>query len=133
MAKFMNTDLMDFGLDRIRAKRAAGNTITLRLITAYTQGDAYATVDGNSILSIPLEVGDLALGNQGTLGRQVQIAAKSGTASGSSQAADDLHFAVLDDTESKVLAATDETTDQVITAGNQVHVPAHAYKYSQPV
>ena len=131
MAKYYNPDLMDFGLDRIRAK-AAANTVTLRLITAYTQGDSYATVNGNSILSIALADTDLALGNQGTLGRQVQVAAKSGTASGSSSGGDNLHIAIVDETESKVLAATDETSDQVITSGNTVNVPAFALKMNQP-
>lgn len=132
MPKYYNPDLMDFGLDRIRAQIVGGDTVTLRLITAYTQGDNYVTVNGNSILSIALGVGDLALGNQGTLGRQLQVAAQSGVASGSSAPGDNLHIAIVDETESKVFAVTDETSDQVITSGNTVNVPAFALKENQP-
>jgi|GEM_PF-2100003 len=201
--KYYHPDFLDFGLDRIRAKIAAGNTVKLHILKAYAAGDSYATAFGNSIGSVALAEGDLTLGNQGTNGRQVAVASKNLTASGASeqydsgtataggantltdsgkawsvnghagraakivggtgagqsrriasntatqltvtvnwttppdatsqyQILDDVHFAILDETESKVLVATDEDSNQVITAGNPVTTPAWAAKQNQP-
>lgn len=44
-----------------------------------------------------------------------------------------LHVVILDDTNSQVLYATDETSDQPITSGNVVNIPAFSYKLNQPV
>lgn len=49
------------------------------------------------------------------------------------QILDDLHVAIVDVTETKVLAVTDESTNQVITAGNVVNIPAFNLKNNQPV
>lgn len=54
-------------------------------------------------------------------------------ASGSTyQILDEIHVAVLNDTDSQVLLVTDETTDQVITSGNSVTVPNTVWKMNQP-
>jgi hypothetical protein len=46
---------------------------------------------------------------------------------------DDMHFAFVDTVNSKVLWVTQETSGQVITAGNPVNFPALVYKAVQPV
>ena len=133
MAKYMHPDLMDFGLDRIRAQIAAAATVKVHVIKAYTQGDSYATVAGNSVGSVALATGDLTLADQGTLGRQVTVASKSITAaSAGSGASPNLHQAVLDETNSKVLFVTDETTDQVVASGNPITTFAMVLKTNQP-
>jgi hypothetical protein len=63
----------------------------------------------------------------------VTSTAKSPVASASSAEGDNLHFALLDDTNSVVLAVTDETSDQVITSGNAVNIPALTFNFNQPV
>ncbi len=205
MPKWYHPDLLDFGLDRMRAQDVAGNDLELHLITAYAEADSEATVEGNSIGSVDLVgASDFTLANQGTNGRQVTIGAKTiASASGSSQQyetntatsggastltrtgagwtvnehdgraieitagtgsgqtrniasntadtitvetawstepdatsvyriVDNLHVAVIDQTESKVLLVTDETSNQIVTAGNQVNVPAVVAKQNQP-
>lgn len=133
MAKYMHPNLMDFGLDYIRASIAGGATVKVHVIKAYSQGDSYATTSGNSIGSVALATGDLALADQGTLGRQVTVASKSITAaSGNSGATPNLHQAVLDETNSRVLFVTDETTDQVVTSGNPITTFAMVLKTNQP-
>lgn len=45
---------------------------------------------------------------------------------------DDLHIAFVDSTNSKVLWVTDETSNQVVTAGNTVNFPSLVYTANQP-
>ena len=45
---------------------------------------------------------------------------------------DDLHVAIVDSTSLVVLFVTDETSDQVVTAGNTFSVPAGTYTVNQP-
>lgn len=131
MPKFYNPDVLDNGLQYI-IDQAAGN-VDLLLIEGYTQGDSYATVDAAKLCTVDLVGGDMTLGNQGTLGRELTVAAKTGTASGSSGATPDLHIAIVDVTNSAVLAVTDETSDQVITSGNPINFPSFALQMNQPV
>lgn len=134
MPKYYHPDLLDNGLDYVRARIAAGDTVTLHVIKTYAAADAYATVSGNSVGSVALAAGDLTLGNQGTNGRQVTVAAKNiAAASAGSGASPDLHIAILNETASKVMVVTDESSDQVITAGNPISVSAWAIKANQPV
>lgn len=133
MAKWFHPDLLDLGLDRVRNRIAAANDVRLHVLATYTAGQAWATVLGNSIGNTALAEGDLTLGDQGTNGRQVAVGAKSMTAGENSGAAPDLHIAILNHTDSKVMVVTDETTDQVVTQGNPINVPGWAFKQNQPV
>ncbi|QXP88551.1 hypothetical protein [Methylococcus capsulatus] len=47
-------------------------------------------------------------------------------------AALDLHIALLDETNGKVLVVTDEISDQVIQTGNVITVPTWAFGLNQP-
>jgi hypothetical protein len=133
MAKWCHSDLFDYGLDRPRAQKAAGNDVRLHVVKAYAAGDAYATVTGNSVGDAALATGDFALAAHATTGRKLTVAAKTLTASASSGASPDLHFAVVDATDSKVLLVTDETSDQVITSGNTLNTPAIEFlRFTQP-
>jgi hypothetical protein len=128
MAKWFHPDVLDNGLNEIK-----NNAERVAVIKAYAAGDSYATVTGNIVAHAATVPTDYTLGNQATTGRQVTTPAKTPNASASSQAGDNLHFAYLDDTGSRVLAVTDETTDQPITSGNQVNIPSLALKMNQPV
>ena len=101
------------------------------LLDSYSLGQAYATVDANKVMTIDMAGGDLSLANFGTYGRQLDVAEKSGSASASATSPD-LHVAIVDVTNTKVLAVTDETSDQDITNGNPITVPAFAIKIGQP-
>lgn len=190
------------------ALTAIKNGVThIELLTAYSQGDAYATVIANSIAEVAVAAAgaDYTLGNQGTNGRQAAVAAHngvtttgssvqhdSGTATGGTtttladtakawtvnafagkvlvidsgtgagahyriasntatvltfdqteatapdatsvyRIVDDLFIAHVDKTNSIVYAVTNESTDQIVTSGNQVNIPAHNIKLDQPV
>lgn len=127
MAKHFHTDVFDNGLQEIIDD---GNEI--HLISDYTAGDNYATVTGNSLGNATIGGGDKALAADGT-GRKVALSSVSGTATATDASPTDLHFAILDTTGSRVLAVTDETTDQGITSGNPLTFPALDFSIAQPV
>ena len=127
MPKFVATGVMDNGLSQI-----SSNVNNMHVITAYTQGDSYAVVTGNSVCTIAMTGVDFTLQAQGTYGRQIVVAAKSGTASASSGATPDLHIALVDSTTSTVYAVTDELSDQPITSGNPITVPTWNINANQP-
>jgi hypothetical protein len=128
MAKWYHPDVLDNGLNRIKS-----NAERVAVIKNYAEADSYATVIGNIVAAAATVSVDYTLGNQGTNGRQLAAPAKSPAASASSAGGDNLHIAYLDDTNSKVLAVTDETSDQVITTGNTINIPALNLKMNQPV
>lgn len=121
MPKRIGSSVCDSGLTYPGARATAGDTITLHVIKAYSAGDSYATVTGNSVGSVALAAGDFSVGNNGSTGRRLTVASKSiASASANSGATPDLHQAVVNATNSEVLLVTDETSDQVITSGNPI-------------
>ena len=129
MPKYLHPDVLDKGLERI-INQAAGN-VDMLLIDTYTQGQAYSTVQSNAVMTINMVAGDFTLSAYGT-GRKLTVAEKSGVASGNATPVD-LHIAIVDVTNSKVLAVTDETSDQNITSGNPLTVPTFDIVVNQPI
>lgn len=129
MAKWVDPDVLDLGINRIKT-----NANVLHLIKAYAPGDSYATVVGNSVGNVAMASGDYTLGNGASSARTLTTAAgKTSNATANSGAAPALHLAFVDSINSKVLWVTDETTDQVITSGNPLQYPSVIYTSSQPV
>lgn len=126
MAKYAHADVLDGGLNAIKTV-----AIRMLLIKAYTAADSYATVTGNAICTVTVASADFTLSGADGAARVCTVGAKSGTASGSSGATPNLHIAFTDNV-SKVLWVTDETTDQVVTAGNTVNFPSITYTANQP-
>jgi len=129
MPKYVHPDVIDNGLQHI-IDQAAGN-VDMLLIKAYAQGDSHATVVGNQVATINTVAGDYVLGNSGTYDRKLTVSGQTGTASGNAPSPD-LHVAIVDTTNSDVLAVTDETTDQVITSGNPITIPTFDIIITQP-
>ena len=128
MAKYHHPSVLDSGLTLIKT-----NTQRVALIKNYAVGDAYATVTGNIIAVATTVSADFTLADQGTLGRKVTSTAKAPVATVTSLVTDDLHFALLNDTNSQVLAVTDESSNQIVTVGNTVNIPALVFNFNQPV
>jgi len=128
MPKWTHTDVLDNGLNEI-----VNNGDVLHVISAYAAADNYATVTGNSVANYSLAGGDKTLAAHATTGRKVTIGAKSGNNATATAASPDLHLAVVDSVNSKVLYVTDETSDQPITSGNPVNTPAFDLQLPQPV
>jgi enoyl reductase-like protein len=128
MAKWVNSDVLDLGLTEIKT-----DANSMRLLSAYTAGDTYSTVNTNSIAAVAMTGTDYTLGTGGSSSRTLTTASgKSATASASSGGTPNLHIAFVDTATSRVLWVTDETSDQVVTSGNTVNFPALVYTASQP-
>lgn len=126
MAKFAHADVLDGGLNGI--KNVATKMI---LVSAYTAGDSYATVQTNLLAEVTMASGDFVLSSSGSNRVLTTAAGKSAVASASAAGTPDLHIVFTDGT-AKVLWATDETSNQAITSGNTVNFPQLTYQSNQP-
>lgn len=129
MAKFVHADVLDNGINEIKTDANA-----MWLVKAYSAGDSYATVSGNMIAEVAMTSGDYTLGNGASNSRTLTTASgkSDSAANAGSGASPNLHLAFVDTAGSRVLWVTDETSDQVITAGNPVDFPSVVYTSNQP-
>lgn len=125
MAKWVASSVLDNGLNQIKNSATA-----MLLIKAYSAGDSYATVLSNVLCTIAMTSGDFTISSSGS-NRQLVTASKSGTASANSGPTPNLHVAFTNGTDT-VYWVTDESSDQVITSGNPISVPAITYVVNQP-
>jgi hypothetical protein len=126
MAKFVHADVLDNGLNGI--KNAATRMI---LVSAYTAGDSYATVQANKLAEATMTSTDFTLGSSGNNRTLTTASGKSATATASAGGSPDLHIAFTDGS-AKVLWVTDETSNQPITSGNTINFPSLVYTSQQP-
>lgn len=125
MAKFAHSDVLDGGLTAI--KTVATKMI---LVSAYTAGDSYATIQTNKLAEVTMASGDYTLSSSSS-NRVLTTAVKSATASAGASGTPDLHIAFTDGS-AKVLWVTDETSNQAIVSGNTINFPALTYTTNQP-
>lgn len=132
--KWASAALLDGGSDRLRTLAATTNRIMMHLVKAYTAGDSYATVTGtNSIGSVAMVPGDFVQSGAAGAARVTTVAAKTiASLSAGSGASPDLAVVLVDSTGSTVEFVTDETTNQVCTAGNPFNVPSFTITFGQP-
>lgn len=131
MPKFTLAALMDAPYDVIRAAAATVGRVKLHVLKAYTAGDSYATVIGNSCGSFDMVAADFVASTSGVHRRQT-VAAKAVTLSASSGAGPNLHIAIVDSVNNVVWDVTDETTDQVLTSPGTFNVPSWYHDFDQP-
>lgn len=128
---WLHADVLDNGLAYIK-----NNCDFILLIDAYSADDSYATVFSNAVCAVAVDASDFTISDNGSFAgsRKIAVGAQSGTASDDSIATPDLYFAYVDSTSTKVLAISDETSDQVITSGNPVSFPAldPLFTFKQP-
>jgi hypothetical protein len=125
MAKFVNSDVLDAGLNYIKT-----NCNKLALVSAYTFGDSYSIVNANIIADAAMAPTDFTLGSSGN-SRTLTASAKQDASANATGTAS--HVVFLDTVNSKVLWATSETTGQTIYIGNPVSFPSVIYTANQPV
>jgi hypothetical protein len=125
MAKFAHADVLDGGLNGIK------NVATrMLLVSSYTTADSYATVVANTLASVTMTGTDYTLSTSGA-NRVLTTGAKSATATATVGGTPDLHFVFTNGVD-KILWATDETSNQPITATNTVSFPSLTYTSNQP-
>lgn len=125
MARYTHPDALDGGLNEIRS-----NVNAVWLVPGYTTAMTRAQADTAKLATAAMVIGDMTLGSSG-LDRTLTLASKAGTAVATAAGPHDLHLVYVDAT--RILHATDETSDQGITSGNPVTFPQIVVTANQPV
>ena len=128
MAKWANADVLDNGPNYIKT-----NCNKLALISSYTAGASYATVNAAILAEVTMATGDFTLGASGSDRTLTTAAGKQDASANASGGSASNHLAFVDTTNSKVLWVTEETSGQAVTAGNPVTFPSLVYTSKQPV
>lgn len=127
MPFYEHPDALDNGLAYIRT-----NTDKMVLISGYTIGDSYATVNAAILAESVMSTADLTLASSGN-NRTLTVAAKSDPSANASGGGVNSHVALLDTVNSKVLYVTEESAAQSIVAGNGVNIGGFVITHAQPV
>lgn len=126
---FVHKDVLNNGLSELL------KTNQVAVLKSYAVADdhAVALAGPNTVLTETITGGDMSISDLNAHDRKWQCNGKAGVTSliGTSNG-DDLHIAYVDTLTSRVLFVTDEITDQEITLGNPVDVPAAEYRSLQP-
>lgn len=128
MAKFAHADVLDQGPNFIKV-----NCNKMALISAYTFGDSYATVNAAILAEATMASGDFTLATATNDRTLTTASGKSDASANASGGSASNHIAFVDTVNSKVLWVTEETSGQAVTLGNPVNFPALVYKAVQPV
>ena len=127
MAKFAHADVLDQGANFIKV-----NCNKMALISGYTFGDSYATVNAAILADVTMVTGDFVFSSSGNNRVLTTASGKSDASANASGGSATNHVAFLDTTNSKVLWVTNETSGQAVTSGNPVNFPALTYTSNQP-
>ncbi len=125
MAKYAHPDVLDNGISYIKT-----NANKIAVVSAYTFGDTYSTVNGNILAEATMTSTDYTLGTSGNDRTLTSAAGKNDASANATGTAS--HIAFLDTLNSKVLWVTEETSNQQIQSGNQVNFPSLVYTSKQP-
>jgi hypothetical protein len=128
MAKFAHADVLDQGPNFIKV-----NCNKMALISAYTFGDSYATVNAAILAEATMASGDFTLATATNDRTLTTASGKSDASANASGGSASNHIAFVDTVNSKVLWVTEETSGQAVTIGNPVNFPVLVYKAVQPV
>ena len=128
MAKWANADVLDNGPNYIKT-----NCNKLALISSYTAGASYATVNAAILAEVTMATGDFTLATSGSDRTLTTAAGKQDASANASGGSASNHLAFVDTNNSKVLWVTEETSGQAVTAGNPVTFPSLVYTSKQPV
>ena len=127
MAKFAHQQVLDNGLNYIK-----NNCNKIALISSYSVGESYATVNGKILAEAAMTSTDFTLASSGNNRTLTSAAGKQDTSANATGGSVTNHIAFLNTTGSEVLWVTEETSGQVVTAGNPVNFPSLVYTSNQP-
>lgn len=126
MSKWASQSVLDGGMNVIKT-----TALKMILVSAYSVGDSYATIQANKLAEAAMVNGDFVLSSSGSNRVLTTAAGKSAVASASAAGTPDLHIAFTDGS-ANVVWVTDETSNQAITSGNTVNFPQLTYNSNQP-
>lgn len=122
MAKYLHPDIFDNGLTELSSGTGMTIVVCDGAPTNLTEASNLLSGTGFRVSNeATLDAADVTLESI-TNGRQAAVAAQSVSAAENSTATPDLWVAIYDGT--RLLVVTDETSDQELTAGNPITIPA---------
>ena len=127
MAKFAHANVLDNGLNYIK-----DNCDKTTLISSYSVGESYATVAAKILAEAAMTSTDFTLASSGNNRTLTSAAGKQDTLANTTGGSATNHIAYLNTVGSEVLWVTEETSGQVVTAGNPVNFPSLVYTSNQP-
>lgn len=127
MAKFAHANVLDSGLNYIK-----NNCTKIALISSYSVGESYATVTAKILAEATMTSTDFTLGSSGNNRTLTSAAGKQDPSANATGGSATNHLVFLNVAGSEVLWVTEETTGQVVTAGNPVNFPSLVYTSNQP-
>lgn len=122
MAKFAHSDVLTNGPKYIK-----DNCNKMAVVSAYTFGDSYSTVNAAILASVAMTSTDFTLGTSGNNITLTTAAGKQDASADATGGGAGNHIVFVDTVNSKVLWVTEETSGQVITITNPVNFPALVY------
>jgi hypothetical protein len=128
MTKYAHPDVLDNGPNYIKT-----NCNKMALISAYTFGNSYSTVNAAILAEVTMASGDFTNGSSGNDRTLTTASGKTDASANASGGSASNHLAFVDTVNSKVLWVTEETSGQAVTAGNPVNFPSLVYTSKQPV
>ena len=123
--KYAHPDVLDNGPALIKSA-----CVRMLLISAYSVGDSYATVQAAKLAEVVMTSADFTLAAAGNNRTLTVAAGKTGTLSAPATGTD-LHIAFTDGA-SRVLWVTDETSNGSASSGAVATFPGPVYTASQP-
>ena len=127
MAKFAHANVLDNGLNYIK-----DNCDKITLISSYSVDESYATVAAKILAEAAMTSTDFTLASSGNNRTLTSAAGKQDTLANTTGGSATTHIAYLNTVGSEVLWVTEETSGQVVTAGNPVNFPSLVYTSNQP-
>lgn len=127
MPFYVHPDVSNAHLNYIK-----NNCNKMALVSSYTFGDSYATVNAAILAEAAMVPGDFTLGTSGN-DTILTVAAKSDSSANASGGGVNSQVVLLDTVNSKVLLANEESAAQSIVAGNPVNIGGFVIKNPQPI
>jgi len=126
MTKQAHPDVLDGGLLAIK-----NGATKMLLISSYTAGDSYATVQAAKLAEAAMTSADFTLSSSGS-NRVLTVASGKTAALTAAATGSDAHIAFTDGS-SRVLWVTDETANPTAAIGATYNFAAPTYTATQPV
>lgn len=120
MAFGLNNVVYDNGLSHVKS-----NCDKIIITNGVPSISDYAATAGLKLGEATVTAADFTIADAAGGGRKISHAAKQGTATATSNTAQDKHVAWLDSAAGVVLLVTQETTDQEFFTGNTIDFPAN--------
>ena len=127
MAKWASSLALRGGLDYVKA-----NTTAMWLISSYTAGESYSTIQARILASVTTSSADFTLATGSASSETLTTASKTDPLADANGGGATNHIAFVNTAGSAVLLVTPESSGQTITINNPIVIGPIVYTIPQP-